>query len=58
MIGENARYGVYVDSDGAFSLNGNTIFGSRMGVLIKGTSEVPDGDNNVFGNRETDIKAG
>jgi parallel beta-helix repeat protein len=58
VIGENARYGVYVDSDGAFTLTGNTIFGSRMGVLIKGTSELPEGDNNVFDNRETDIKAG
>jgi parallel beta-helix repeat protein len=55
VIGENSRYGIYVDVDGDVALAGNTIFGSRAGVMLKGTPLNPSGDNQVFGNREGDI---
>ena len=58
VIGENARYGVYIDAQGPFTLSGNTIFGSRAGVALNGTSPMPPGDNSIFDNTETDVKSG
>lgn len=58
VIGENLRYGVYVDSDGAFSLAGNTIFGNQVGLLLKGSAEAPADANDLYGNSEIDIKRG
>ena len=55
VIGENARYGVYVDIDGDVDMSGNTIFGSRAGVMLRGSPLDPSGDNQVFGNREGDV---
>ena len=54
-FGENGRYGVYVDVDGDVDIAGNTIFGNRSGIMLKGSVVVPDGDNNIFGNQEADI---
>jgi parallel beta-helix repeat protein len=58
VIGENARYGVYIDAQGPFTLSGNTIFGSRAGVALNGTSPMPPGDNKIYDNTETDVKSG
>jgi parallel beta-helix repeat protein len=58
VIGENLRYGVYVDSGGAVQLTGNTIFGSRTGILVKGQPPIPEGDNELYDNTEADIKTG
>jgi hypothetical protein len=55
VIGENGRYGIYVDVDGEVDLAGNAIFGSRAGVMLKGSPIHPSGDNQVFDNREGDI---
>ena len=41
MIGENIRYGVYVDSDGPFAMAGNTIWENRTGVMLKGNPGGP-----------------
>ncbi len=56
VIGENVRYGVYVDSDGNFDLNGNTIFGNRTGVMVKGSAPAGTGGNQLFNNTESDVK--
>ena len=58
VIGENLRYGVYIDSPGAVQLTDNTIFGSRAGVLVKGQPLIPEGDNEIYDNSEADIKTG
>jgi parallel beta-helix repeat protein len=58
VIGENVRYGVYVDSDGPFDLAGNTIFGSRTGVMLRSSTTVPDSDNSFFDNTEADVVSG
>ncbi len=58
VIGENARYGVYIDAPGPFTLSGNTIYGSRAGVALNGTSPMPPGDNKIYDNTETDVKSG
>jgi parallel beta-helix repeat protein len=58
VIGENGRYGIYVDVDGEVDLTGNTIFGSRAGVMLKGSPLDPSGDNQVFDNREADVVNG
>ena len=58
LIGENARYGVYVDSDGGFDLSGNTVFGNRTGVMVRGVvGQVDEGDNRMFSNSEADTKS-
>jgi parallel beta-helix repeat protein len=54
-FGENGRYGIYIDVDGDVDIAGNTIFGNRSGIMLKGSVVVPDGDNEIFGNMETDI---
>ncbi|MGQ0576208.1 MAG: right-handed parallel beta-helix repeat-containing protein [Pseudonocardia sp.] len=56
VIGRNARYGVYVDSDGGFDIASNTIFGSRVGVLLKNTDQQP-GSNDMRDNAEGDLLA-
>jgi len=55
VIGGNARYGVYVDGDGGFDMTANKIFGSQVGVLLKGTDQQPGGSNQMRENRE-DLK--
>ncbi|GAA1196367.1 right-handed parallel beta-helix repeat-containing protein [Pseudonocardia alaniniphila] len=56
VIGENVRYGLYVDSEGGFALSKNTIVQNRTGILLKGTATGPTKDNSVFDNQEDDIK--
>jgi parallel beta-helix repeat protein len=57
LIGENARYGVYVDSAGWFDLSGNTVFGNRTGVMVRGVvGQVDEDDNRMFSNSEADTK--
>jgi parallel beta-helix repeat protein len=56
VIGGNARYGVYVDGDGGFDMTANRIFGSQVGVLLKGTDQQPGGDNQLRENRDADLK--
>ena len=58
VIGENTRYGVYVDSDGSFDLADNTIFGSRTGVMMRGVTTVPANDNSFSDNDEGDLVSG
>lgn len=57
IIGGNQRYGVYIDTDGAFELRGNTIFGSGTGVLLKGVRDASEGDNEMYDNG-VDIRRG
>jgi parallel beta-helix repeat protein len=54
-LGENGRYGVYVDVDGDVDIAGNTIFANRSGIMLKGSVAVPDGDNRIFNNAEDAI---
>ena len=58
VIGENVRYGVYVDSDGPFAMAGNTIWNNRTGVMLKGTPTDPSSGNSIFSNTEMDVKQG
>jgi parallel beta-helix repeat protein len=57
-LGENGRYGVYVDIDGDVDIAGNLIFANRSGIMLKGSAVVPDGDNAIFDNHEAAIIAG
>jgi hypothetical protein len=51
-IGENGRYGVYVDIDGDdLDISENLIFGNHSGILLKGSAVVPDGSNSIFENQ-------
>jgi parallel beta-helix repeat protein len=54
-LGENGRYGVYVDIDGDVDIADNTIFANRSGIMLKGSAAVPDGDNRIFNNAEDAI---
>ena len=56
VIGENARYGVYIDTDSKVDLTGNTVFGNRAGVMVVDGSPVGEGDNQLFGNTEVNVK--
>ena len=58
VIGENVRYGVYVDSDGSFAMAGNSIWANRTGVLLKVTPMDPSSGNSIFNNKELDVKQG
>jgi parallel beta-helix repeat protein len=58
IIGQNGRYGVYVDSDSPFTLTGNTIFGSRVGVLLKGAATVSESGNQMYDNNQANIRSG
>ncbi|GAA5132127.1 right-handed parallel beta-helix repeat-containing protein [Pseudonocardia adelaidensis] len=57
-LGENGRYGVYVDIDGDVDIAGNLIFANRSGIMLKGSAVVPDGDNAIFDNLERAVIAG
>lgn len=54
-VGENGRYGVYVDVDGDVDIADNTIFKNRSGIMLKGSVVVTDGDNEIFDNQEAAI---
>jgi parallel beta-helix repeat protein len=54
-IGENGRYGVYVDIDGDLAIADNTIFANRSGIMLKGSAVVPDGTNAIFDNQQAAI---
>jgi parallel beta-helix repeat protein len=54
-IGENGRYGVYVDIDGDVDIADNMIFANKSGIMLKGSAVVPDGTNDIFGNQEAEI---
>ena len=54
-IGENGRYGVYVDIDGDVDIADNTIFANKSGIMLKGSAVVPDGTNDIFDNQEAEI---
>ena len=56
VIGENVRYGLYVDTEGGFTLSKNTIFENRTGILLNVVAASPAGDNSVYDNRDVDIK--
>jgi parallel beta-helix repeat protein len=57
-LGENGRYGVYVDIDGDVDIAGNLIFANRSGIMLKGSAVVPDNDNAIFDNLEASIATG
>ncbi|OLS96300.1 hypothetical protein BJF90_11045 [Pseudonocardia sp. CNS-004] len=54
-VGENGRYGVYVDIDGDVDILDNTIFANRSGIMLKGSAVVPDGTNEIFNNQQAAI---
>jgi parallel beta-helix repeat protein len=55
IIGENALYGVYIDSTNPYALTGNTIFNNRTGIMLENAAPPPPTDNRVFGNDKADI---
>jgi parallel beta-helix repeat protein len=57
IIAENVRYGVYVDTDGAVDVAGNTVVENRAGIVSQGVPDVGDGANTVRDNAEADIVA-
>ncbi len=54
-VGENGRYGVYVDIDGDVDIADNTIFANKSGIMLKGSAVVPDGTNSIFDNQQAEI---
>ena len=56
-LGENSRYGVYIDVDGDVEIAGNTIFANRAGIMLKGSVVAPSGDNEIFDNQEAAVVA-
>jgi parallel beta-helix repeat protein len=54
-IGGNGRYGIYIDTEGAFDLVDNVVFGSEAGLMVRGRESVDEGDNEWFGNTEDDV---
>lgn len=58
VIGQNGRYGVYVDSDGPFTLTDNTIYSNKTGVQMKGTANPTTSGNSIFDNEDADIRNG
>jgi parallel beta-helix repeat protein len=56
VIGQNIRYGVYLDVTDPFTLSGNTIFRSRYGISTSGTADVPASANTLFGNTDGDVR--
>jgi parallel beta-helix repeat protein len=54
-IGRNGRYGIYIDTEGAFDLVDNIVFGSRAGLMVRGKESVDEGDNELFGNTEANV---
>jgi parallel beta-helix repeat protein len=57
-VGENGRYGVYVDINGQVDIAGNQIFANRSGIMLKGSVVVPGGDNAIFDNLDAAIARG
>jgi parallel beta-helix repeat protein len=57
-LGENSRYGIYVDVNGDVDIADNTIFANRSGIMLKGSPVVPSGDNEIFDNQEAAIARG
>jgi parallel beta-helix repeat protein len=56
IVGENSRYGVYIDTSAEFTLSGNTIFGNRTGLAVTGAEAIEEGDNQLFDNSEADTR--
>ncbi len=56
VIGQNVRYGVYVDVTDPFTLTGNTIYRSRYGVSASSAVDVSARDNTMFGNMDGDVQ--
>lgn len=56
VIGQNGRYGVYVDSDGPFTLAGNTIWSNKAGLQMRGASAPTESGNSIFDNTDADIR--
>lgn len=54
VIGENARYGLYIDGGGPFEISANSIFASRVGVLLK-NSDQRLGENRISDNADGDL---
>lgn len=54
-IGENIRYGIYIDVDGGIDISKNMIFGNRAGIMLKGAAAVPEDNNVIFGNEEREV---
>ena len=57
IIGENVRFGVYVNADPVFTVTGNSIFKNRTGLVLTGDSTVSVGVNELFGNTDGDIES-
>jgi parallel beta-helix repeat protein len=59
-ISDNARYGVYVKSEGGLQLAGNQVTGNVVGVYLNAAKppQVSQQANQIHGNREADISHG
>jgi parallel beta-helix repeat protein len=60
LIAGNARYGIYVKSDGKLSAAGNEVAGNTVGVYLNaaGASEISPQTNRIHSNREADLQRG
>lgn len=56
VIGDNARYGIYVDTGGTFDLNSNTVLANRVGIMLKGVEASSENDNQLYGNADADVE--
>ena len=56
VIGQNDRYGIYVDTDGPFTLAGITIFQNQTGLLLKGPSAPSENGNSNFDNHNANVQ--
>jgi parallel beta-helix repeat protein len=56
VIGQNVRYGVYVDVTDPFTLTGNTIFRSRYGIAVSSDLELTTDANDIFANTDGPLR--
>jgi parallel beta-helix repeat protein len=60
LIAGNARYGIYVKSDGKLTADGNEVAGNAIGVYLNTASpiEISQQANQIHSNREADLRRG
>jgi parallel beta-helix repeat protein len=60
LIAGNARFGIYVKSEGALTVEGNTVADNAIGVYLNvaGALDISQQTNQIRGNREADLRRG
>jgi parallel beta-helix repeat protein len=54
-IGENVRYGTYIDVVDGVTISDNMIFSNRSGIMLNGSAVVPEDTNTIWDNREAAV---